>query len=86
MGQTAVQASSLTNVKTITIEADDGNANDIFVGDSTVTTDKYSAKLAAGERFEWNADDDAGALGIDPSTIYLISDAAAQAVQIGIVK
>ncbi len=79
---TRVQLSStLTRARGIYIEADEDNTGVIFIGGSTVSGDSYIAALNAGEGFTWTADQ--GGPALDPSSIYIDSDANTQSVQWG---
>ncbi len=86
VGITAVQLTTITSVWSVYLEADEDNANKIYVGDSTVTTDKYLTVLSAGQGVELADDHAPVTIGIDPSKVYVISDGASQAVQWGYLR
>lgn len=86
---TRVQLTSNTahqNLHNIKISADEDNAGKVYVGDVTVTSDKYLEVLSAGDSIEISPPSHGGGaiLGnLDATTIYLDSDIASQSVQWG---
>jgi len=80
---TSVAHQNLHNIK---ISADEDNAGKVYVGDVTVTSDKYLDVLLAGDSVEIPSPAHGGGavLGnLDATSIYLDSDIASQSVQWG---
>jgi len=66
-------------VRSITIQADDGNTDSIFVGGPTVASaGGRGIELTAGQAYTSPATDD----GLDISTIFVVGGAAAQTLRL----
>lgn len=78
--QTAIAVSSLTRAKVYKITADEDNTGKVYIGDSNVTTDRYSEVLEAGESITFEENEIPG--GVDPSSIFAIASADDQNLQL----
>ncbi len=79
---------TVTEVEAVVINAGNSNSGVIFVGDSNVSSTRYAARLAAGERVSI----DAGGVGggnsdfLDMSEIYIDGDTTNDDVYIGYIQ
>jgi hypothetical protein len=76
VGTTATQLTNSTHSKwaSVSIQADPANSGQVFVGDSLVSTTRYSRVLNAGDWFTVSGS------AMDPSKIYVLGSAASQVV------
>lgn len=74
------QTSPMTLYRVVRIEADKANTGDIYVGDVSVSSSRYTAKLTAGQSFTISASH------IDPARIYVDTSVNASKVQLGLVN
>jgi hypothetical protein len=76
VGTTAVPLSTSTSSKwaSVSIQADSANSGKVYVGDSLVSTTRYSRVLNASDWFTISGS------AIDPSKVYVLGSAAAQIV------
>jgi len=65
-----------TMAQAVRIEADDGNAGNLFVGDANVAAARYTTKLAAGDSLTIEGS------AVDMRTVWLDADADAQVAQV----
>ena len=76
VGTTPVQLLNSTHSKwaSVSIQADPTNTGTVFVGDSLVSTTRYSRVLNAGDWITISGS------AVDPSKVYVLGSAAGQVV------
>lgn len=69
--------------QTVVINAKEGNAGAIYIGDSNVASDRYMHKLAPGEQCTITGDSLGGAQDLDLSEIYFDGDTTNDDIYVG---
>ena len=81
---TAVALASSTRVRSVMIQANNANTNNIYVGGSTVSSSSYGTFLTAGNSVTIEAPDmgNSGANDLDLADIYIDADTDGEGVSV----